>query len=222
MIVDRKLDAAKGNEQLTIVPGTPLDFLADEGSIFTCVNSIPGTGLNQGVISGFSSTAALLTLRNNGAAGKRIYPKWLRLIPTVVPASATRSEFLISIDSITRYSSGGTAVTVLKNVNMDSAAASDAIVHFGQLTLAAASGNERRIARGQLRSAIPVVGEEIVLTFDGFHAPGTLGGTTAIESVAGVAPIIIGAGHSMQIHVWHPGNATTGASWEFELCWAER
>jgi hypothetical protein len=133
-------------------------------------------------------------------------------------------EALLAVDSITRYSSGGSAIAALPNVNMDSARTSIALVHFGALTLAAESGAVRRLARCQLRGAIPVAFEEYLIVFGDVKASNfqTLGGTALQRQVVHLPPAILGPGHALTLHVWHPGNAATPASWEFELGWGER
>jgi hypothetical protein len=209
--------------------GTPLDNLADEGSYYKAVNPTPGTGIAQAVQVSFLATNGLLTIRNGDTVnGKRIYLDYLRLINTVVPATATRSEALIAIDTGTvRYSSGGSQITALHNANMDSPRTSIAVVHFGALTLAAETANVRRLSRLQLRAAIPVQFEEYLILF-GRAADGggfnTLGGATAQRQVVDAGPVVLGpnSNHSAIVHLWHPGNAVTAASWEFELAWYER
>lgn len=196
---------------------------AEEGSLFSAVNPTPGTGIAQTIQTSFSATNGILTLRNNAAsANKRIYPKLLRLINTVVGASGTRSECLISIDNITRYSSGGSAIATLQNRNMDDASTSEAVVHFGALTLAAESGQVRRISRAQLRTAIMVQFEEWVLRFGTGEGDGAVLAGTAPSVIKNFPAIVLGQGDSMQVHLWNPGNAATPPSWEFELCWVER
>lgn len=196
--------------------------VAELGAYFRAVNSIPGTGIAQGVIAAFAATAGLLRMRNGDIDRKRIFLDYIRLIPTVVPTSATRSELLIALDDIVRFSSGGSTLTP-RNVNMDEAVASVATVNFGQLTLAAEGGNVRRVSRAQIRTAIPVAFEEVLIAFGiGGETPQTLGGTTALRLVVPVGPCIIGPGDDFILHVWHPGNATTGASWEAEVAWWER
>lgn len=196
----------------------------DEGALFSAVNPTPGTGIAQTIQASFLATNGILTLRNNAAsANKRIYPKLLRLINTVVGTSTTRSECLISVDSITRYSSGGSAITPLANRNMGDATASEAVVHFGALTLAAESGAVRRISRFQLRAAIMVQFEEWAIRFGaGEGDPQTIGGATALAISKNVPAIALGQGHSMQVHLWNPANVTTAPSWELELCYLER
>ncbi len=201
--------------------------LADEGAYYQAQNPTPGTGITASIQTAFAATNALLTLRNSDTptTGKRIYPDFIRLIPVTVPASATRVEALVSIDSITRYSSGGSAITGLVNSNMDLSNAAIGVLHFGALTLAAESVNVRRFSRFQLRAAIPVQFEEYLILFndaDLGSGAQALGGTTAQRNVVNAGSCVIGGGHSMQLHVWYPGNATTAGVWEFQVGWIQR
>lgn len=192
--------------------------LGDDGCYFKAVNPTPGTGIAQAVTAGFSATAGLLCIGNPANSKKIYYPDYLRLIPTVVPASATRSEMLLALDQILRYSSGGSTLTAVNSRSgADEACAAD--LKFGALVLAAEGGNVRRISRGQIRAAIPVAFEEFVIRFgsSGDHTEGTLGGATAVARFINVGPAVIEPGHSLSLHMWHPSNAVTGASWEVEL-----
>jgi hypothetical protein len=196
--------------------------LADDGCYFKAVNPTPGTGIAQAITAAFSGTAGLLCLGNPATSDRLYYPEYIRLIPTVVPASATRSELLLAIDSILRYSSGGSTLTP-RNARMGSDGASQADVKVGALVLAAESGNVRRLSRAQLRAAIPVAFEEFLIKFGSIdHTESTLGGATAVRGMVNVGPVVIEPGHSMAVHVWHPSNAVTGASWEVEVAWYER
>lgn len=196
--------------------------LADDGVYRKVVNPTPGTGIAQSIIAAFSATDALFVLKNPAGSGRRYYMDFLRLIPTVLPASATRSELLVAIDDTVRYSSGGSLLTV-RNASMPSDDPSQAVVRAGALTLNAEGANVRRLSRAQLRAAIPVQFEEFIIRFGSLdHNEGTLGGTTAVRQVVNVGPAVIYQGHELIVHAWHPGNAATGASWEFEAGFFER
>ena len=199
--------------------------LADEGSYFKAVNPTPATGIPMTIQTSFVATDGLVSLRNGASAGgKRLYLDYLRLIVSVAPAAAVRSELLIALDNITRYSSGGSAITPV-NANMDSDVASGAVLHFGALTLAAASANVRNIARAQLRGAAMVIYEEHLLKF-GNVEPGNV--SAAINSAQVqrqsllLGPAVIGPGQVLLVHLWNPSNAVTPPSFEFEMGWAEK
>jgi hypothetical protein len=61
-----------------------------------------------------------------------------------------------------------------------------------------------------------------------FGANDTFGGASsgAVTNIypVGVGPVVLGPGnnHSLLVHMWNPGNATTAPSWEVEVGWWER
>lgn len=228
-VTDNTVAPARGGrygEGYTLPIGNGLYGLAEEGTLFVATNPTIGTGISASIQTSYAATNGLLNIRNNaGAGGVRIYPLWLRLICTTVPASATSAQIAVAIDSSIRYSSGGTQITALNNANMDSARTSSAVLWFGALTLNAASGNQRIVGRSMLASVIPVALDEYIIFFGPYGGDfGTLGGTTATRRTLSSVPIVLGpnANHNMSLHAWYPANATTAAQFEFEFCWIER
>lgn len=212
-------------EIISVPLGHGLQAIANEGNYFKAINPTPGTGIAQTIQTTFLATNGVFSLRNSDTAGgKQIFPDYLRLICTVVGASTTRSEGLIAIDTITRYASGGSAITPV-NVNSDSSTSTKAVVHFGALTLAAEGGGIRRLCRFQLRTAIMVAFEEWIITFGRPADAGafnTLSGSAAQRMVVDVGPVVIGPTHALTFHLWNTANAATPPSWEFEAGWFER
>lgn len=198
--------------------------LALEGSYFKAISPTPGTGIAQAITTAFSATAGALSLFNgDSAGGAQIYLDYIRLINTVVGASTTRSEALVAIDNIQRYSSGGSLLTAV-NPNMDSSLAGVGVPRFGALVFAAESGSVRRLSRFQLRTAIMVQYEEWLITFGSEQGAGTttLSGTAAQRNIVDAGPAVVGPGHTLTLHLWNPANAATPPSWEVEVGWWER
>lgn len=193
--------------------------LADEGAYWKFTNPTMETAIAQAIRGGFLATNCVALIRNNAAAGgKHLFMDYLRLIPKVAPASATRSELAIALDfGATRRTGGGTAITPV-NPNGDVAGAvADAVLHFGDITLSGETANVRKVARAQLRAAIPVVGEELLLQFGAdVHQEGTLGGATGVGRVVNLGPLIIPPQAEAALHLWHPSNAATAATYEFD------
>lgn len=195
----------------------------EEGSLFVATNPTPGTGIAQGILAALDPQKALLSLRNNNSAGgKNIIPIYLSILNTVVPASATRADAVIVTDAIGRYASGGSAITPV-NANQEVSNTTGAVVHFGTLVLNAAGGGNRQVARQQLFGAIPVVQSQYVLNFGltPLHV-GAMNGGGVQRVVTHAPPVIIPPQFGMFVQPWYPGNAATGASWEFELVYLER
>jgi hypothetical protein len=201
------------------------------GKYLTALNPTPGTGIAQTVIAAFSATDAVLSIFNsesttvNPGQSRNLYLESIRLIPTVIPASATRSEALLTVDTKDRFSSGGSVLTpvnpnsvIAADDRLNNGAAQLARVNFGALVLNAESSDVRRFARFQQRTAIPVVFEEYTISF---NAPGysssVLSGSTADRRGVRVGPCLVAPGHTFVFHLWHPGNAVTPASWEVEV-----
>ena len=223
--VGQQARCGRYGERLTRILIPPPAALCDEGTYFKAINGTVETGISAAITAAFSSTAAFLLMTSAASGNLRIYPHYFRMIPRTVPASATRMEGVVAIDSQARFSSGGTQITTLPNANMDSSFTSVLTrVQVGAVVLNAESGSIRRLSRFQGRSAIPVAFEEFVFLFNQMdHDFNTLGGATAGRQVVNCGPVILGPGsHSMSLHLWWPGNAVTAGVWEFELAWWER
>lgn len=193
--------------------------LADEGAYWKFVNPVPETAIAHAIRATFLATNCLALIRNNAAVGgKHLFMDYLRIIPKVVPASATRSELALALDfGATRRTAGGTQLTPA-NPNGDVAGAlADIVIFAGDVTLAAETANVRRLARAQLRSAILQVGEELLIQFGADqHQEGTLGGATGVARAVNLGPLVIPPQAEAALHIWHPGNITTAGTYEFE------
>jgi hypothetical protein len=172
--------------------------------VFHWLNPTPGTGIAQAIETAFDATKGVLSVLNPSTATGDLQLDELLLIPTVIPAASTRSEWLLAVDAITRYSAGGAAITGV-NPNLSGAltAAAQATVHFGALTLAAESAGVRRTLRGQLSEVVVTAFKEYRIRFD--------------DAEAGRGPVILRPTQAATFHLWHPSNAVTAASWEFVL-----
>lgn len=193
---------------------------SDNGWYFCAMSQTPGTAYNLSAAaqSSFLATQALWTLKNTSATatGTRIYPQLAKIVYATGGTAGTRVEVAVALDDVTRYSSGGTAVSI-KNVNMDTTTAplTVATVNAGDITAAAAGANVRYVARSTLSTAIPGAGETFTIDFGfPFSQPITAKG-------ASLPPVVIGPGQSMVIHEWSPSQSATPTG-ELLLCWVER
>lgn len=204
-------------------------LLADEGSYFVTTNPTPGTGIAFVVSAAASETAGYFLAIINGSSqgdpsAKSIYLDYLRLIPTVAPASGTSGRFFWKSDVAAKYTSGGSALTPV-NPNSGNGNTSVAAVKAGALTTVAASGVARLLSHGVLRGAIPVVNDEYVFDFGGAEAAGgsiITSGTNVQRMGIPVPPIVIGPGMMVGLQLWFPSNSATGLSAELELAHWER
>jgi hypothetical protein len=195
------------------------------GQIFSAVNATAESAIAHAVTNAFSATAGLFTLQNNGQ-GKLIKLRHIRLITATAPASATSFTVTLAVDTATRYSSGGTAITPKCCDASKSIVTNASNVYFGAVVLAAATAGVRYLDRIRLRHAIPVVGDEYNICFgDGSKVEPSsaiiLNGTTPQRIVATAPEIILGYGHSFILHAYYPSNASTAAQYEFSAHWEE-
>lgn len=201
--------------------------LADEGSYFTA-NTVPGTAVASAVNATVSETAGnFIYIKNNDAPdngrSERIYLDYIRLLMTVVPASATAGHFFIKMDRGDRYTSGGSQLTPL-NTNIGKPSNEISQIFCGALTTTAPSPSARLACRGVLRSAIPVVNDEFVFKFGGVESPTSiqLGGTAAQRMVIPCPPIVLAPQTNACMQLWFPSNSVTPPSFEVEIGMIER
>jgi hypothetical protein len=214
-------------ELITMPAGKPRCALANEGSYFLATNPTPGTGIAGIAATGaFSDAESLLVVRNAAAVstGKRVHLDYLRLQVTAAGTNGTDVRYVSKLDKGgVRYTSGGSAITVV-NPNMDSAAATSATVHFGALVTAAATSDARLVGNGLVRNVIGVVGDEYLFDFGGSAHVATahaVAGTAIAKLVIPHAPVVLGPEHSFVFSI-HAASQTGAISFEFELGYWER
>lgn len=209
--------------------------LADEGGYFTATMSPGASALAYGVTASWAATTGFVVIQNidlpiGQGFGKRIYVDLLKFIFSVAPASGTAAWAATVIDSANRTPSANLSSQTPINVNMDSANGSVAKVWFpsgGSLTLPAAGGNVRTVEGNiAIRNTIPVVGDEVNLTFGatdfGQLYLGTQASTVA-KAVIPCSPFIVGPQQFGILYLWFPSNSSTAASFSnIHLAWFER
>ena len=198
---------------------------ASLGQYYRATNPTFGTGIAAGIVTAFVATTPLLIIQNPAASTVKVYLDYIKLMNTVAGATSTQAHMGIALDTILRYSSGGSQLTG-NNVNTGVANNSQATIQFGALTAAAASANVRLLGRDIIKTqAAPcwVVGDEVFIKAENMDTPAgaTNGAATAIYP-APCGPIIIAPGHSFLLYQWNIANATTAPSWEVEIGYWER
>lgn len=209
--------------------------LADEGSYFSLTNPTLGTAVTYALTTAFSDTAGLFLIQNVAPLSDttRIYLDFARLILMGTAPTATVSmHFAVKLSDpgTTRIPTANSRNDLGVNCNMDNARASVARVYqfaAGSMTLPAAPGGARTVARASLPTSLGIAGDDYVLQFGGIdHAP--YAGLTAARATApaklcaNVAPVVIGPGQYAVIYMWWLTAATTAPSFEYELGWYER
>jgi len=202
--------------------GLPSMGHAQEGLYFRATipiatSAIALTGVAQ---TTWVATTPTMTIRNSGAAGQRsIYMDFIQVnILTQGGATGTMVQGGLVTDVITRYSSGGTAMTNITNANVGSSTTSNAIVHGGAITAAAASTDVRYMSRFGLKNAREAVGDQYTIKFGAQHAYAPLVGAVP------VGPVIIApeTTHTLLFYMWIPGLSTTAPTGDIVVGWWER
>lgn len=218
------------------VPGlVPAHTQAYEGSHFVAraIPAVGGTGVVAGsFVTVFSDTAKLsLSLRNNEVAGGKTYIlDFVKARVIVAPTNCTSVEARAEVDTINRYTSGGTALVVYKGNPSASAPASLATVFSGDITAPAAGSARQHVGQSLVKKvAAPclVVGETFLFTFNGAGAssPNVAAGpvaATAIGSTIPLSPCSVPPVGTFLFQIATIAADTTAMQWDFEIGWTER
>ena len=198
-------------------------FLAAEGSYNMALTPTPGTGvigtINIAAITDVSPTAVFYN--GNSAGGANIYPQFLNLHETVVSTSGARVQFTFYLDTINRWTSAGTALTV-GGTNSGIVASSGLAAHVGAVVSPAANAKVL-IAHVVFRGTIDVVEDQFEFVFGG-PGSGMFAGpqaTTVQHFAANLPPICIQPGHSLVMHQWAASQANA-PTYEYQFAYIER
>jgi hypothetical protein len=210
--------------------------LADEGSYFVTNNA--QTGVAMTTTSAFSATAPFVVVQNgNPVGGRNIYLDYINLVCTVAGTAAsglTYTGAALYIDSILRYTSGGSQLTAINSPNMGAVnAKSGATIYAGAITAAAASGNVRalsglRVARPALSGTVAtVVGDTLCFNFGGVEggSGGNISITAGVASIVPIPmpPVVIPPQSSALLYLFYAASGTpVAAQWAPEIGHWER
>lgn len=209
--------------------------LADEGAFFLASSPTVGTGIatTTSVVDDAATASAthgqnvpVMYIQNKGVPSdpnaKSIYLKYLRMIVTAAPTSATAWSMSIRADNTPRYTSGGSLIAPV-NMNTGSSLASNALIYFGAIvTTPLPSAAARLLTNTQIQSTIPVVKDQWMITFGDPSMPTNVLTASAAKNITvPCGPIILAPGWNLAIAMWGASNAGAPA-WEFELGYAER
>jgi hypothetical protein len=164
--------------------------IADEGQYFVAATATPGTAYNLAgaTQTAWVATTPTYTVKNNDAeSAKRLYIDFVRIVFATAGTAGTRIEGAAIIDNVTRYSSGGTALTAY-NVNMDSTTASISTSIFAGAVTATAATAPRYVCRFALKTAIAIAGDTATVNFGQVTTSGV---TAASPPVATCPPAVI-------------------------------
>lgn len=183
-------------------------------------NPVFGTSIIQNVDTAFAPTKPLVLIFNAAAAGgPSVFMDYVKLINGATGATSSSAQFAAVIDTVDRFSAGGTRLTPAVKVNSAMSDVPNVRIDFGAVTAIAAVA-ARQVARDVVKTqAAPCwsVGDEVYIKFDTFDfSPAlTSGAATAIFGVPS-GPVVIAPQHSLLLYMWHPA-LTVAPQWECEL-----
>jgi len=183
--------------------------IACEGSYFKAINPTFNTAAawNVAAATAFSETQGSITIRNsNSSGGKDIYLDYIRITCNAAGTGNTNLSFVIQIDNAIRYSSGGAAATIV-NCNSGTANSTGAVIHFGALTLAAASAS-RKLNPGAMiiKAAAPAANDVYLFNFGAVDTVANAPGTT-VAIPCGPVLLPAGANHTFILHLISAGQS---------------
>lgn len=197
-------------------------FFADEGSYHMALTPTPGTGVIGTVsIAAITDVSPTMVLYN-ASTTKRIYPQFLNLHETVVSTAGARVQFTFYLDTINRWTSGGTA---LVNGNCQSGGATDTSLagHVGAI-VSPATSTKVLIDHVVFRGAIDVVEDQYEFVFGGntgMTGSGAAVVTTVQHITKHLPPVCILPGHSLVMHQW-AGSQANAPTYEYRLAYCAR
>lgn len=210
--------------------------LSDEGSFFVFTNT-PGTAIatTTSVVDDAATASAthaqnvpVMTVVNNWDAGdpnrKNIYMKYLRMVISQVPTSASAWFYAWRLDpNPANITTAGTVITP-QNPNSASGTTSKAAINFGAIvTSLPVVAQSRLVSAGQIAGAIPVTKDQWMFAFGNPVPVGdSIGTQTLVKNItANVAPIVVAPGWMLKLEMWAASNGAA-PSWEFEGGYVER
>lgn len=161
-------------------------------------------------------TKPLIFLRNIDATSskKRLHLLWLELYVVTAGANGTNKLFAMEVDSGTsRYSSGGSALTVV-NPNMQSSESLSSVLYAmgGAVVATAETSACRKLDRGELRPSIEVAGDRTMFVF-GADAPPAVPAAAAAavrSDVVRCLPVILGPTDSFLLGIAAASQSVAG------------
>jgi hypothetical protein len=207
--------------------------LADEGTYFVAHNAtndaattLAGHAAPVLADADATMTKPLVFVRVPAGATNRLYLDFIELEVVTAPTGATTDNWAAQLDTgTTRYSSGGTALTIV-NPNMQSTntsllASTNALLG-GAVVVGAEGANVRELGHGQIRAAIAIVGDRYVFKFGGENdALGGVVATAASRHVISMPPVILGATDQFLLALYAPSQSAA-AVYKMRMGWWER
>lgn len=236
------------NEQFVVSPVPFRQALADEGSLFSATMLPSATILQLGLAATFVATTAAFVLTNKANPLDPNAPTCFldyihMIVGGTVPTSASAWAYATVLDTIDRSpttvvlqggsAANGAAYTPTVFNNNSGLNPRNAGVPFFPLsttagappTVPAASANARTIVgNGQIRSTIPVIGDDYRIVFGAGDTAPSFGRAATIMNIVEPHPeVAIAPGNSFLLYMWGLSNVTAGITFSgFDVGWIER
>lgn len=197
--------------------------MSNSGFYFLACTATPGTGIiDHASITSYDATKPCLLIKNTATAteGTRIVLDKLKKLVSVAGAAASSFRYEWRVDTVNRYTSGGTAL-VARKTNTGATGIGKALIYTGAIVAPAASSDERILSNGVLRQGLGAAGDEFNFIFGGDPQFCLTPLTTAIaKHVIDVAPIVLEPGSTALLYVYG-ASQTTALTTEIELGYYE-
>ncbi len=206
--------SAYGESVVEVITGKQ-QMLADEGSYFLTRTPTVGTGVASITApTAYVATSPYIIVSNsNQVGGKNIWMDYIKLNLLTAGTSSTNLQYATALDSIARYSSGGSGgsgtglASILQGPlpnNSGSQYGSGALVYAGALVAVAAGTQNRILQNGFLRSAIAVVNDQYYFNFAGDDQvdQGLISGAAIVQRAIPHSPVCIAPGGSFLFHLF--------------------
>lgn len=222
--LDKPMRVTRYGEQVLQLNTPPTRHgLSEEGSYLIATNPTIDTGQAWvAAQTAFSDTAPNFYIYNpeNAASSnaKSIYLDYLKLIATAVATSAVSVRYAFVLDTIARALTTDNTQTITPvNPNGNVSNLMTPVIKVqnnATASVIAASSSAKRIVGQGVLGGLPAIGDTYKILFGhpdtGMHSGLTAAQATAPRySVDSTAPIIIGPGQSLTMHLWMPSSAAT-------------
>lgn len=194
--------------------------IADEGSYFHAMTATPGTAytLTGATQTAWVATTPTFILKNNAASSStRVYMDYVRVNFATAGTAGAQVMGAVVTDTGTRYSSAGTALTAY-NDNYDSSTATVTTNLFAGAITATAAGTPRYVCRFNLKTAIPVIGDSMLINFGTITSSAV---TASAPPIATCPPVVLGGGQNVLVYLWLPSQSAAPTG-EVDAGWWER
>lgn len=174
-------------------------------------------------------TKPFIFMRHGGASTSttRIFLDFIEIEVVTAGASGTQACWSAQLDTgTTRYSSGGTALTII-NPNMQSSAtsvlATTSHLLGGAVVVGAENSTARILGFGTLRPSIEIAGDKKVFIFGGDPILGSDGAAAAKrEQVVNMPPVVLGPTDQFLLALHSQASQNAAGVYKVRMSWVER